>query len=247
MAKVNGTLRDFTIKKVLYVPKIGINLFSIAAATEMGMRAMFIDNKCHIFKNNQLVLTGERAARTMYHLNIKSKELANSAQLMITLETAHQRLGHANCRQIKRMFSMKLVEGLILKDTIEDNRVCSGCAVGKMQRKSYQSSKSPKADCIAGRVHSDVCGPMHQTSLEGARYFVTFKDEYSGWLTTNFMKSKTEVLSHLKAFHAFLINQTGHSIKILRSDQGTEYINVATTEWIQKMGILHEKKRPIYS
>ena len=61
VAEVNGKPRDFVIKNVLYVPKIGINLnFSIAAATdEMGMNAAFIDNKCHIYQKNQLVLTGE--------------------------------------------------------------------------------------------------------------------------------------------------------------------------------------------
>ena len=43
--------------------------------------------------------------------------------------------------------------------------------------------------------------------------------------------------------HLFM-NQNGSSIKILRSDQGTEYVNALTKEWIQKMGILHEMSAP---
>ncbi len=205
------------------------------------MKAAFVENKCHIYQNGQLVLTGERAAKTMYHLNIRSKESANPAQLAVSLDTAHRRLGHVDSRQVKRMFTMDLVKGLNLKDTKEDQQICSGCASGKMHKKSHQHSTSPKADCIAGRIHSDVCGPMPHASLGYARYFVIFKDEYSGWITVNFIKSKTEVLNHLKTLHAFLKNQTGCSIKVIRSDQGTEYVNAATAEWTRMMGILHEK------
>ena len=177
----------------------------------------------------------------MYHLNVRSKELANIAQTTVSLDIAHRRLGHTDSRQIRRMFTMKLVEGLNLKNTKEDHRICRGCAGGKMHKTSYRTSTSSKADCIAGRIHSDVCGPMPHTSLGGAQYFVIFKDEYSGWIVVNFMKSKAEVFNHLKTLHAFLKNQTSFSIKILRSDQGNEYTNAATTEWTKQMGILHEK------
>ena len=177
----------------------------------------------------------------MYHLNVRSRELAIIAQTTVSLELAHRRLGHTDSRQIRRMFTMKLVEGLNLKNTKEEHRICSGCAGGKMHKTSYRTSTSSKADCIAGRINSDVCGPMPHTSLGGAQYFVIFKDEYSGWIVVNFMKSKAEVFNHLKTLHAFLKNQTSFSIKILRSDQGTEYTNAATTEWTKQMGILHEK------
>ena len=135
---------------------------------------------------------------------------------------------------------MKLVDGLSFERTKNDEEICRGCAGGKMPRSPHPSSTSPKADHIAGRVHSDVCGPMSQDSLGGARYFVIFKDEFSGWIVVNFMKSKAEVLYHLKLLHAFLKNQTGNSIKILTTDQGTETLNAATTKWTQEMGIIHE-------
>ena len=58
---------------------MGINLFSIGAATQMGMEVNFIDNKCYIYQDQELVLTGERAAKTMYHINIRLRESANAA------------------------------------------------------------------------------------------------------------------------------------------------------------------------
>ena len=163
---------------------------------------------------------------------------------MVSLDIAHQRLGHVDRRQIQRMFNLNLVEGLNLKTTKDDPHVCGDCAGGKMHRVSYYTSSTPKANGIAGRIHSDVCGPMSHASLGGARYFVVFKDEFSSWTVVNFMKSKSEVLDHLKTLHALFKNQNDSSIKILRSDQGTEYVNAPTKEWIQKMGILHEMSAP---
>jgi len=78
---------------------------------------------------------------------------------------------------------------------------------------------------------------MSYASLRGTRYFVVFKDKFSSWTVVNNMKSKSEVLGHLKTFHALFKNQHGSAIKILRSDQGTEYVNTLTKEWIQQMGI----------
>ena len=71
--KIKGKESDFIIKNVLHVPGIGINLFSIGAATEADMECTFIGNKCNFYHNKQLILTGERAAKTMYYLNIRSK------------------------------------------------------------------------------------------------------------------------------------------------------------------------------
>jgi len=223
---------------------MGINLFSIGAATQMGMEVNFIDNKCYIYQDRELVLTGERAAKTMYHINIRSRESANAAKLVVSLDIAHQRLGHVDRRQIQKMFNLNLVDGLNLKTTKDDSHVCSGCAGGRMHRITYHTSTTPKATTIAGRIHSDVCGPMSHASLGGARYFVVFKDEFSSWTVVNIMKSKSEVLGHLKTLQALFTNQNGSSIKILRSDQGTEYVNALTKEWIQKMGILHEMSAP---
>ena len=100
-----------------------------------------------------------------------------------------------------------------------------------MHRLPFQTSVSPKMDRIGGRIHSDVCGPMSYASLGGARFYVLFKDEFSGWIKIKFMKSKSEVLYYLQSFSAFLKNHTGETIQRLRTDNGTEYVNAATSKW----------------
>jgi hypothetical protein len=70
------------------VDKIGVNIFSIGVAMAKGMKGLFISKQCFFYSNNQLVLTGERATKTMYYLNIRSQEtqdFANFAGLVASI------------------------------------------------------------------------------------------------------------------------------------------------------------------
>ena len=242
---MDGDSKELLITNVLYVPDMGINLFSIGAATDNEMVATFADKSCIIRQHGKVILTGGRASDAMYHLHIRPTLSANLAQRAVSLTTWHNRCGHADSRNLLRVSNNNLVEGLVIDcKKLSEGSVCGGCASGKMHRISYKESTSAKADSIAGRIHSDVCGPMPVTSLGGARYFIIFKDEFSGWITTNFMKTKTEVLHYLKSLHAFYKTQTGCQMKIYRTDQGTEACNDAITNWTLENGILHETSAP---
>jgi hypothetical protein len=63
-------------------------------------------------------------------------------------------------------------------------------------------------------VHSDVCGPMRTTSLGGARYFVTYIDDFSKKVWVYLLKSKGECLEKFKEFKALVETQSDHKIKL---------------------------------
>ena len=41
-------------------------------------------------------------------------------------------------------------------------------------------------------IHSDVYGPMLEVSIGGARYFCTFKDDFSHYGRVYFLRDKNE-------------------------------------------------------
>ena len=59
----------------------------------------------------------------------------------------------------------------------------------------------------------------------GARYFMSFIDDYSRKVWVYFLKNKSEAFAKFKKWKAEVENQTRRKIKCLRSDNGTEYIN----------------------
>lgn len=74
-------------------------------------------------------------------------------------------------------------------------------------------------------IHSDVCGPMEETSIGGSRYFILFIDDYSRRLSIYFLKNKSEALDAFETYKSYVEKHTGYQILALRFDNGREYVN----------------------
>ena len=107
------------------------------------------------------------------------------------LSTWHERFAHTSNNTILKMSTLGLTDGLNLKNSSLAHNLCVGCKLGKMTRLPFPIGRL-RATTIGSLIHSDVCGPMEHPSPSGARYFVTFKDDHSGWCSVHFMKTKTK-------------------------------------------------------
>ncbi len=87
----------------------------------------------------------------------------------------HERLGHLNMARLKDLDAM--VNGMNLKE-VPLHHVCEICIESKHQRKFFPKDETTRASKLLELVHSDVCGPMKTTSRGGARYFVTFINDF---------------------------------------------------------------------
>ena len=87
-------------------------------------------------------------------------------------------------------------------------------------------------------IHSDVCGPFHVDSVGGSRYFVTFVDDYSRYVTVYTLTAKSEAFDKFVDFVIMSENKFGVEIqnfelegelgvklKKFRSDGGGEYVS----------------------
>ncbi|CAG4913470.1 unnamed protein product [Colias eurytheme] len=126
---------------------------------------------------------------------------------------------------------------------IKENVKCITCQEGKQSRLPFKSQGSRSQDLLE-LVHSDVCGPMETQSLGKARYFVTFLDDYSKKVFVYTMFSKSEVLEKFKDFKNQVENQLNRRIKILRSDNGLEYVNDNFSNFLKGAGIVHQTSTP---
>ena len=72
-------------------------------------------------------------------------------------------------------------------------------------------------------IHSDVCGPMTVNSPGGSRYFVTFTDEYSGYVTVACISKNSDVQLEFKRYHYCVERRYDCVVKVLHCDGGGEY------------------------
>lgn len=85
---------------------------------------------------------------------------------------------------------------------------------------------------------------MLTESLGGAKFFVMFKDDASGYRQVFFLKHKSDVFESFKIFERALANKFGRVMKTLRSDNGREYCNESMKQYMQSRGIKHEISAP---
>ena len=247
----DGVKKPATIKGVLYVPGLGTNLFSIAAATDLGWMATFTG--AHVYfssADEKNLMFGKRVGRTLYHLAINPRyEEENESTIALPssispgISTWHRRLAHVSYNTIVKMASSGVVDGLDIASAVIPSEPCTGCAYGKHQRLKFPVGRV-RATYTGQLIHSDLCGPMEKATPNGARYFVLFIDDYSGWRFIFFLKHKSEAASKFMELINVLRGETGNLVRTLRTDGGGEWASNAFAEWLTRKGIRHESSAP---
>jgi Integrase core domain len=119
----------------------------------------------------------------------------------------------------------------LFEKTDKSKLVCDACELGKLTRSSYVSS-GHRSSCIFDLIHFDIWGPCFTNSMNGYRYFIIFIDCFSRVTWVYLMKNKSEVFDCFKYFHRSIQTQYGTIVKVLRSDNGTEYTNRIFREYL---------------
>ncbi len=153
----------------------------------------------------------------------------------------HERLGHLNMASLKELDPM--VDGMNLKE-VSLHHVCEGCIEGKHQRTPFPKDGATRASQLLEIVHNHVCGPMRTTLHGGARYFLTFIDNFSRKTHVYFLKAKREVFEKFKQYKGLVENKIRHKIKVLRSNNGREYVSKKFDAFLAECGIQRQTSAP---
>jgi transposase InsO family protein len=171
----------------------------------------------------------------LYYLDNGSDEVALTSCLSLGEELLlhHRRLGHLSFAALSRIYPT------LFKSCPRELLVCDACELAKHTRAPYASVglRSSKPFEI---IHSDVWGPCEVQSILGHRWFVTFIDCFSRYTWLYLLKHKSDVLTVFKDLCALIKNQHATSVKILCSDNGTEYINMEFGQFLASNGIEHQ-------
>jgi hypothetical protein len=236
---VAGVVKKGILKQVLYIPELKRNLFSIGQATEMGLSFMSTKEKCELRTGSEpgkVVMEGQRDGKP-YSLRIKAitgseANIVHTEQKdipKIPLPIWHSRMVHVNIETIQQMKlndSLKHFDLTTPKDS--SSKLCPGCMYGKQHKNSYPSNPEKECSAILGEfVHADVCGPMKERSIGGARYYLLFKDDSTGYRYVYFLKQKSEVFTYFKQMVKELERDIGNKLKKFRSDRGGEFYSKA--------------------
>lgn len=237
---VDGAWRETRIENVLYVPDIRKNLFSVRHV-HIKRIVIFRDNDALVMKDKEIIAIGAKQSNEICRLFFRTKistQIDEANVSMTSLRVCHERLGHLNKRALTDLFKKGVVSGIKVND--KSDFFCDACQLGKSHKLSYNKIVKKVSRQPGEYVYSDVCGPMSKESLGGARFFVMFKDDASGYRQVFFLKHKSYVFESFKIFERALANKFGRVMKTLHSDNGREYCNESMKQYMQSRGIKHE-------
>ena len=80
--------------------------------------------------------------------------------------------------------------------------------------------------------------------FSGYSYYVTFIDDYSRKTWIYFLKAKSEVFERFQEFKTLVENQTWKNIRVLRTDNGSQYTSNEFMEYCPAEGIKKEHTMP---
>ncbi|GJT58860.1 retrovirus-related pol polyprotein from transposon TNT 1-94 [Tanacetum coccineum] len=101
---------------------------------------------------------------------------------------------------------------------------CKNCVLGKSHRVSFGVGRHTTQGVI-DYVHSDLWGPSQVESLGGKRYFLSIVDDYSKRVWVYILRFKHKAFRKFKEWKQLVENQTGRTVKKLRTDNGLEFCN----------------------
>ena len=246
---------NFRLDNILRVPDLASNLLSVHKLCLQNNVFCYFD--AHKFLIQDLptgkILYAGLSKDGVYPIpsnhNLSSTSYLNSVQnsTFVTVKPHHillwhHRLGHPSSKIL--LSALKPVFPSISLSQIDD--VCSSCEFcisAKMHR--FHLNKTPLVSTsLLELVHGDVWGPSPLTSLLSFNYYVIFVDDYSRFTWLFLLKHKNEVLSVFKHFKSMVETQFSSKLKILRTDNGSEYINNDFKSFCSISGILHQTSYP---
>ncbi|KAF8059971.1 RE1 [Scenedesmus sp. PABB004] len=153
----------------------------------------------------------------------------------------HARCGHPSYGRLARLPA--LVDGFnLLPDDIkayDSQHTCESCALTKSTRQPYPSA-APKDLKPGELLHSDV-GTIPVRSAAGFKYYMTLVDDATGYSFFFALKAKSEVADRLVAIIP-IETKTGNMVKVLRSDNGGEYVAGELNKFLASKGIIHHRE-----
>nr|GEV48571.1 putative ribonuclease H-like domain-containing protein [Tanacetum cinerariifolium] len=251
--KIKTGKRDF--EDVYFVKELMFNLFSVSQMCDKKNRVLFTDTECLVltldFKlpNESQVLLRVPREKNMYSVNLKNIVPSRDLTCLFSKATIdesnlwHRRLGHINFKTINKLIKCNLVRGLPTK-VFENNNTCVACKKGKQHRASCKTKPVSSIDQPLFRLHMDLFRPTFVKIMNKKSYCLVITGDYIRFTWVFFLAPKDETSPILKTFITGLENQLSIKVKVIKSDNETEFKNSGLNQFYGLKGIKTEFSVP---
>ena len=215
--------KKITLNHVLFVPNSTVCLISVFSLNNDGPNTCYFDTtSCSILDSSGKMLLKGRAwvQRHLYILDCTPQVVTPRTSVNIAhdtpssalyasrtpnLETWHRRLGHCSNRTIIDMACGGIVEGMPI-NLSSAPATYDHCILGKQTRSHMpRMHEGRQATKQLERVFIDLCRLMPCVSKYGHLYSMNVIDDFSSYVWSLPLKSKSEAINVLRMWHCTVL------------------------------------------
>lgn len=214
---------NWNIGKALWVPELEESLISMSSLLDDDYKIEVKRDEIVIRKDTfQMKCTREGK---LFKFKVNCYDSFAAKVMGDESELWHKRLLHPG------QTASSNISKLTKHDHIKEHKNCESCKYGKQVRKTHPTYLSQSKE-VLGVVVCDLYGPFTYKGLNDGKYVLTFIDAYSRFNKIYVIPAKESkiTLECLKEFIVWSERQTAKRLKVIRSDNGREFIN---EDWIQ--------------
>lgn len=146
----------------------------------------------------------------------------------------HQKLGHTSSSILAHLLAVSPTQ------CSKDLHNCTICPLAKQHRLSFPNSNTVST-CSFQLLHIDVWGTFNTPTFDGNRFFVTIVDDCTRLLWVFLIKLKSDVCVVLKNFLIFARTQFNAIVKIVRTDNGSKFVNDECHKLFTSLDSTHQR------
>ncbi|GKE74718.1 retrovirus-related pol polyprotein from transposon TNT 1-94, partial [Tanacetum coccineum] len=113
------------------------------------------------------------------------------------------------------------------------------CQIGKSKKKCHKPNPEPSTNEKLQMLHMDLCGPIRVESINGKRYILVIVDDHSRFTWVKFLRTKDEAPEIIIKFWKQAQVSLQATVRYLRTDNNTEFINQTLRAYTEDVGITH--------
>lgn len=160
----------------------------------------------------------------------------------------HQCLGHAGIEKMRYIIkNAPYACGSLTTRDLALFTTCPACKMGKSTKANRPRSTYSRSKIFGYRLHADTTGIIRPASTGGYQRALIIVDDASRWIFVELLRTATmqETAQAIRKV-LYTVAADAHILKtqVLRTDNGTEFINSAVQSLIAQAGIRHERTCP---
>ncbi|GKF27300.1 retrovirus-related pol polyprotein from transposon TNT 1-94 [Tanacetum coccineum] len=221
------------------------NMFSVGQFCDSNLEVTFRKHSCYVRDTDGVELIKGSRGSNLYTISVE--DMIKSSLICLLSKASKNKLwlwnrslNHLNFGTINDFARKDLVRGLP-RLKFEKDQLCSACQLGKSKKHTHKPKTKNTNLEVLNTLHMDLCVPMRVQIINGKKYILVIIDDYSRFTWVKFFRSKDETPKVVNKFLKQIQVGLNKTVRNIRTDNGTEFINKDLTDYYERVSIFHQK------